>query len=155
MRKSVASTDSSLNTRSLDVPALDVRSIWPRVALVGGDVVSFLVFAGVGRQSHSEASGLGAIGQIATTALPFALGWFLVSPFAGAFRRSLLGAPRRMLAQTELAWLAAWPVALVLRWALAPDHQIPLSFAIVVLVSNAVFLGLWRFVFAAMTRSRR
>lgn len=148
MRKSAAPSETALNVRSLDV-----RAIWPRAALVAGDAISFLVFAGVGRRSHNETSGLGAIAQIAATAAPFALGWFLVSPFAGAFGRSLLGAPRRMLARTELAWLAAWPVALALRWALSTDHQIPLSFAIVVLISNAVFLGIWRTVFAFFMRS--
>lgn len=149
MRKSVTSNDTTLAVRSFDAQVL-----WPRVALVAGDVVSFFVFAGVGRRSHNEASGLGAIALIAETAAPFALGWFLVSPFAGAFRRSLIGAPRRMLARTELAWLAAWPVALALRWAFSSDHQIPLSFAIVVLVSNAVFLGIWRTLFAIFTRSK-
>jgi len=149
MRKSVTPSETALSVR-----LLDARAIWPRAALVAGDVISFLVFAGVGRRSHNETSGLGAIAQIAVTAAPFALGWFLVSPFAGAFGRSLLGAPKRMLARTELAWLAAWPVALALRWALSADRQIPLSFAIVVLVSNAVFLGIWRTVFAFFMRSR-
>lgn len=150
MRKSVTSDETAL-----DVRALDTRALWPRTALVAGDIVSFLVFAGVGRRTHDEASGLGALAQIAATAAPFAVGWFLVSPFAGAFRRRLVGAPRRMLARTELAWLMAWPVALVLRWIFSSDHQIPLSFAIVVLLSNAVFLGIWRTLFAVVTRRKR
>lgn len=137
------------------VRSLDMRLLWPRATLVAGDIASFLVFAGVGRRSHNEASGPGAILQIAATAVPFAAGWFLVSPFAGAFRASLLGAPKRMLAHTERAWLLAWPAALVMRWAFSPDHQIPASFAIVVLISNALFLGVWRTVFAALTRPRK
>lgn len=149
MRKSVTSRETSMSLR-----AVDIRALWPRAALVTGDIISFLVFAGVGRRSHNETSGLSAIAQIVGTAAPFAVGWFLVSPFAGAFRRSLIGAPRRMLARTELAWLAAWPVTLVLRWAFSADHQIPLSFAIVVLISNAVFLGLWRMLFAVFTRAK-
>jgi Protein of unknown function (DUF3054) len=125
------------------------------VALVAGDIVSFLVFAAVGRRSHNEASGPAAIGQIASTALPFALGWFLVSPWLGAFRRTLITSPRRMLARTELGWLAAWPVALLLRWALSEDHRVPISFAAVVLVSNAIFLGTWRGLFALAARKVR
>src|SRR5215472_13396248 len=125
------------------------------VALVAGDLVSFLVFAAVGRRSHDEASGPAAIGQIAWTALPFALGWFLVSPWLGAFRRTLITSPRRILARTELGWLAAWPVALLLRRALSDDHQIPPSFATVVLVSNALFLGVWRGLFALAGRTLR
>lgn len=150
MRKSVASEQISAQ------PAASAgRGVLPLAVLAVGDAASFLVFAGVGRQSHNEASGLGALGSIAVTALPFALGWFLVSPVAGAFRRSLIGNPRRMLARTELAWLCAWPVALFLRWALSSDHQMPVSFAIVILIANAVFLGIWRTAFALITGARR
>lgn len=127
---------------------------WRVAALVAGDLVSFLVFATAGRRSHSEAAGLDAASQIARTALPFALGWFLVSPFAGAFRRDKTSTPARMLARTELAWLTAWPVTLLLRWALADDHQVPISFAAVVLIANALFLGLWRTAFALLARRR-
>jgi len=127
---------------------------WRVAALVIGDLVSFVVFAAVGRRSHSEAAGLDAVGQIARTALPFALGWLLVSPFAGAFRRDKTSTPARMLARTELAWLAAWPATLLLRWALADDHQVQPSFAVVILIANAVFLGLWRTAFSLLTRRR-
>lgn len=134
---------------------LTLRSAWPVAVLAAGDAVSFLVFAGVGRRSHSETSGLGALGSVVVTAFPFALGWFLVSPFAGAFKRALLDNPGRMLKRTEIAWLCAWPVTLLLRWALSTDHQIPVSFAIVILLSNAVFLGIWRGAFAVLARIRR
>ena len=127
---------------------------WRTAALVVGDAASFLVFAAVGRQTHDEASGIAALGQVAMTALPFALGWFTVSPFVGAFRRLRTVGPRRMLARTEMAWLAAWPVALLLRWAIAPDHHVPVSFAIVILLANAVFLGVWRTAFAFIERWR-
>lgn len=127
---------------------------WRVVALAVGDAASFLLFAAVGRKTHDEASGISALLQIAETALPFALGWFAVSPFAGAFRRSKTSGPWRMLARTELAWLLAWPVTLVLRWAIAPDHNVPFSFAIVILLANALFLGLWRTAFALIERWR-
>jgi hypothetical protein len=127
---------------------------WRVVALAAGDAASFLLFAAVGRRTHDEASGLSALLQVAETALPFALGWFAVSPFAGAFRLSKTTGPWRMLARTELAWLLAWPVTLVLRWAIAPDHSVPFSFAMVILLANAVFLGLWRTAFALIERWR-
>jgi DUF3054 family protein len=127
---------------------------WRAAALVVGDTASFLVFAALGRRTHDEASGISALGQIALTALPFALGWFAVSPFVGAFRRLATSGPRRMLARTELAWLAAWPVTLLLRWAIAPDHNVPVSFAIVILLANAVLLGVWRTAFALIEHWR-
>lgn len=150
MRKSVSSGDVAVQP----APSA-VQRAWPLAVLAAGDAISFLVFAGVGRRTHQETSGLSALGSVAVTALPFALGWFLVSPFAGAFRRSLLTDPVRMLKRTELAWVCAWPVALLLRWALSSDHQIPVSFAVVVLLSNAVFLAVWRTAFTLVVRVRR
>ena len=127
------------------------------VGLVVGDAVSFLVFAAVGRQTHHEASGLAAFAQVALTAAPFALGWFVVSPWLGAFRRGKTGTPLAMLRTTLIAWLASWPAALVLRWGFAA--QMPqVSFAVVILVANAVFLSVWRtaWAFAAgMINARR
>ncbi len=116
--------------------------------LVVGDAMAFCLFAAIGHKTHQEATGLAALGQIAWTAVPFALGWFAVAPFLGAFRRSQTERPAQMLPWTELAWLAAWPLALLLRWALSADHQVPPSFALVILLANALLLGAWRTVFA-------
>lgn len=145
-------TEVSSESSSAPIVHLKKGAPWRMVALTVGDVASFLVFAAVGRSTHDEASGITALLQVAETALPFALGWFVVSPFVGAFRRSKTTGVRRMLARTELAWLLAWPVALVLRWVIAPDHSVPFSFAIVILLANAVFLGLWRTAFALIER---
>jgi len=128
--------------------------------LTFGDILVFLVFATVGRNSHNESSGLGALPQIALTALPFALGWFLVSPFMGAFKRDLVGQPRRMAIRTGLAWLASWPVAMLLRivtQALTTSEgwRIPnWTFFLVTLISNLVFLLVWRWPFALSTKHR-
>lgn len=127
------------------------RADLARIAgLVVGDAVAFLVFAGLGRETHHEASGLAAIAQVALTATPFALGWFAVSPWLGAFRRARTTAPALMLRTTLLAWLASWPAALLLRWAFTGKVP-PVSFALVTLLANALFLCLWRggFAFAA------
>jgi hypothetical protein len=114
---------------------------------VVGDAVSFLVFAGLGRETHGEASGLAAMAQVALTAAPFALGWFAVAPWLGAFRRTRTARPTIMLRTTLLAWLAAWPATLLLRWAFTQQVP-PVSFALVILVANAVFLSVWRGTFA-------
>lgn len=147
-------TDVSSESPSAPVAQPKSGVPWRVVALVAGDAASFLLFAAVGRRTHDEASGISALLQIAETAMPFALGWFAVSPFAGAFRRSKTTGAWRMLARTELAWLLAWPVTLLLRWAIAPDHNVPVSFAIVILLANAVLLGIWRTAFAVIERWR-
>jgi hypothetical protein len=134
-------------------PSTDRLSGVGRIAaLAVGDLIAFVVFAALGRDAHHEATGLGAIGQTLWTAFPFALGWFMVAPWLGAFKRAGAERPFQMLRQTEIAWLAAWPVALLLRWAFTSDHHLPpLAFAIVALLANAVMLGGWRTAFAALT----
>jgi hypothetical protein len=141
------------NSATPAAPTGRLRPGYRRItALVVGDALAFVVFATLGRETHNEATGLGALGQTLWTALPFALGWFLVAPWLGAFRRAGAERPLLMLRRTEIAWLAAWPVALLLRWAFTADHHTPpLAFAIVALLANAAILGGWRAAFAALT----
>ena len=129
----------SVGTRS----PLPAERRWLRTGLlVVGDALSFLTFAAIGLLSHHQEDNL------FWTALPFAAGWFMVAPFFGAFKRPLTTGLGQMLSRTEIAWLAAWPVTLVLRWALSADHNVPVSFAVVILLANALFLGIWRGLFA-------
>jgi hypothetical protein len=112
--------------------------------LVIGDALIFVIFAAIGRRSHNEAVGISSLLQVVVTALPFAAGWFIVSPFIGAFRRGLEVKPRAMAGRTSLAWLASWPVAMALR-GIFVDHTVPpLSFAIITLISNTILLLIWR-----------
>ena len=141
------------NDSSTALPSGQTRRSYGRIILlVTGDLIAFIVFAALGRETHNEATGLGAIGQTLWTAFPFILGWFLVAPWLGAFTRARTERPLDMLQRTEIAWLAAWPVALLLRWAFTADHHIPpLAFATVALLANTVILGGWRTAFAALT----
>ena len=125
------------------------------IILVIGDLLCFLIFAALGRDTHGETSGFAAIPQIIKTALPFAAGWFLVSPFVGAFRHKILVQPRAMVIRTVLAWLLSWPIAMLLR-GIFVDHGIPpLSFAFVVLLFNTVLLLVWRWPFALNNSMRK
>jgi len=125
------------------------------IMLVIGDLLCFLIFVAFGRNSHGEASGFAAIPQIIITALPFAAGWFLVSPFVGAFRHKILAQPRSMVKRTAVAWLIAWPVAMLLR-GIFVDHNVPpLSFAIIVLLFNMLLLLIWRWPFALNNSMRK
>ncbi len=118
------------------------------IFLVIGDILCFLIFVALGRSSHREASGFAAIPQIIVTALPFLAGWFLVSPFVGAFRHKVVAQPKAMVIRTAIAWLLAWPVAILFR-GIFVDHGVPpLSFASIVLVFNMILLLIWRWPFA-------
>jgi hypothetical protein len=129
-----------------------------QLVLVAGDIVSFLAFAALGRSSHGEAAGLSAFVEVAKTAAPFLLGWFLAAPFLGAYR--LADKPATPLLQvvpfarrTALAWLAAWPLGLALR-ALFLWRGIPISFALVTFITNIIFLVGWRSIFAWLASRR-
>ena len=109
-----------------------------------GDVVVFIVFAVIGMRSHKEAL---TVPSVLITAAPFAIGWFIVSPSIGVFRRSVTSQVGRMSLRTALAWLAAWPVGLLLRG--VTKQEIPIvTFALITLVTNAIFLQIWRVPFA-------
>ena len=127
-----------------------------KAMLVVGDIIIFLIFAAIGRRSHEQSS---AVLGVAITAIPFAAGWFLVSPFIGAYKRILMANPGKMALRTFLAWLASWPVAMALRVIFVDHGNIALksliSFSIVTLISNTILLLVWRVSFAFVNRIRR
>ena len=135
-------------TENKDQPTREIAYRSSVILLVIGDILCFLIFVALGRNSHGEASGFGAIPQIIVTALPFLAGWFLVSPLVGAFRHKIMAQPKTMVIRTALAWLLAWPVAMLLR-GIFVDHGVPpLSFDIIVLVFNMLLLLIWRWPFS-------
>ncbi len=118
-------------------------------ALVAGDVISFLVFTAVGLNSHKETVSPASVVAIAA---PFLIGWFVVAPFFGAFGRRASAATTRpvpLLPRTELSWVVAWPVALLLR-KIAFHGDITAAFAIVAFIFNTLFLLGWRGVTSAV-----
>ncbi len=126
------------------------------INLAIGDALVFLIFAIIGRQSHGEPVGPGALLQTILTAAPFALGWFIVAPFVGAFRPGLEARPRAMAIRTSLAWVLAWPVGLFLRWLFSGFTDFPpLSFALITLLFNLVVLLIWRWPYALVNSLRK
>jgi hypothetical protein len=147
-------TDQAPETNQVDETSTtsNTRRI---INLAVGDAIVFLIFSVIGRQSHAEAVGPGAILQVILTALPFALGWFIVSPFMGAFRRGLETQPRAMAIRTSIAWIIAWPAGLFLRWLFSGFTDFPpLTFALITLFFNLVVLLVWRWPYA-LTNSMR
>lgn len=125
------------------------------ILLVIGDAIVFFIFAAVGRRSHGEAASISSFLQVAGTAAPFALGWFIVAPFIGAYRRRQTTGVGNMAQRTALSWVAAWPVALLFR-GIAVDRAVPpLTFMLISLISNMVFLEVWRTLFAWLSGLKR
>jgi hypothetical protein len=123
------------------------------LALLAGDIVVFLVFAAIGRRSHGEAAGLGALLDVAVTAAPFILGWMAAAPWLGAFSPEATRGPAAMLRVTLASWLAALAVGAVAR-ALFIGRFSPPSFYVVTFLVALLLLGGWRGLFA-WVESRR
>ncbi|HLH62582.1 MAG TPA: DUF3054 domain-containing protein [Ktedonobacteraceae bacterium] len=152
----IRETKNQINTGGAPVAQknpYELKPMSPRrrvITLVIGDIFVFLVFASIGQNSHGEAL---SIPGIISVALPFALGWFLVAPFVGAFRGDIVSNPRRMANRTIQAWFLSWPVAMLLRWLIVDRTRNTsltgfITFAFVVLTVNIVLLLLWRWPFA-------
>ena len=127
----------------------DIRRI---AMLAAGDLAAFNLVTTIGLASHGELTGLARIAEIAQIATPFAIGWFAVAPFVGAFRQDVASQPRRMLARTAVAWLIALPIGLVL-WSVIRQKQVQPAFAVVTFVTNLIVLFGWRGIYAWL-RSR-
>ena len=118
------------------------------IVLASGDLLAFLAFSAIGRGSHGEATGLATIPAVIVTAAPFAIAWFIVSPFIGVYRKELVANPRKMARRTFIAWMLSWPVAMAMR-GIFVDHAVPpFTFALIALFVNAAFLLLWRWPYA-------
>jgi len=128
-----------------ETPEEQYRSGAGRIALLAlGDALVFIIFAAIGMRSHKESL---TLPSVLVTAAPFAIGWFLVSPFIGVFRRNITGQAGKMSLRTLFAWLAAWPIGLFLR-GITKQEIPPVTFALITLVTNAIFLQIWRVPFA-------
>jgi hypothetical protein len=92
------------------------------------DVVLLVAFAAVGRSAHDEGS---AVSTTLAVAWPFVAAWLVF-----AWQPNIV-APR-----AGLTWIAAWPLALILRH-LSGRGDAP-AFAIVLLVIPLLALTGWR-----------
>ncbi|HLX58949.1 MAG TPA: DUF3054 domain-containing protein [Ktedonobacteraceae bacterium] len=124
-------------------------------SLAIGDVLVFLVFVIIGDTSHEKLNGLASIPHIILVALPFIVGWFIVSPFMGLFQRGIFTQPREMAIRTAIAWIPAWVIAMLLR-GIFFDHGIPGSaFMVIALLFNLALLEIWRWPFAINNAARK
>jgi hypothetical protein len=104
-----------------------------RAALaVALDLLVLIGFAAIGRRSHGEG---GALRETLAVAWPFVAAWIAV---AGTSRALVRIEPL----PAAVSWLAAWPLALILR-ALSGRGDAP-SFALVALLVPLAGLTGWR-----------
>lgn len=120
------------------------KQIRPRVITVVllGDMSVFLAFVILGKTEH----GIIQSRALLRTALPFAIVWFAISPWLGAYRASTLYNLRTTAWRMPLIWLLCGFVALFAR-ALLTDRPLTLAFALVAIAVQGALLVSWRGVF--------
>lgn len=124
------------NTEQLTI----IENLKRRWYLPIGDMLVLTLFASMGRASHSE--GLDVPG-ILETAAPFMAGWLAAAPFMGAYRAEAIESPKRAVLVTGRTWIVGILLGLLFR-AIYLRREIPVSFAIVTLLTTLVLLSLWR-----------
>ncbi|MCS6883221.1 MAG: DUF3054 domain-containing protein [Oscillochloridaceae bacterium] len=132
----------------------EVRALARRTAiLVAGDVLALLLFAAIGRRSHGEAAGPGAILEVARTAAPFILGWLIAATLAGAYTPARTRGPGAMALATLIGWTGGLLLGAVFR-ALMIGRFSPMSFYVITFLVALAILGGWRGVFAVVEQRR-
>lgn len=135
---------------ALSPAILEEANRLPQVILVIGDLLAFLFFGALGRESHGLEVNLGtAIGA----AYPFALAWLVVGLFLGTLRPERAARPLDAVKWAWITWVAAWPVGHFLR-SMILQRPVMVSFALVTLGTNLLILSLWRAVYAWLASRR-
>lgn len=129
--------------------------VFKRPVLATLDFSSIMLFASIGKASHSAGGSLDLM-SIAVTALPFLLSWFAISPLTGCYdaESTLLSkndsSPRRFLSvlgTTCKGWSLAIPMGCLLRGVIK-GYVPPTPFIVVTLISTAILLGGSRVLFS-------
>ncbi|MCU4750381.1 DUF3054 domain-containing protein [Halobacteria archaeon AArc-curdl1] len=119
------------------------------VAAVDGLLIAALAIAG---RAHHGYPILGQPLETIETAIPFLLGWLLLSIPAGAYARNTLTSPRAAARVTLVAWLAAANVGLLVRSAPFFTGGTAWPFPLVMTGTGLVVLVAWRLVNTAISK---
>lgn len=120
------------------------------------DLVALLVFAAIGKASHtSTESLLSEINSVLITAAPFILSWYVTSPITGVYNTSSNdknGAIQSSIMQTAKGWIVAIPIGCAIR-GIIKGYVPPVPFVIVTMIATAILLIVSRLVYS-FVRSR-
>jgi hypothetical protein len=122
--------------------------------LVVGDWLALALFVLIGQADHGLI-GDNPLPRLLATTAELALPWTIIGWLLGAFRYSGTEGWRQFLGRTLVAWLAAAPLALLLRAYLHGQVAIIAIFMAITLTLGGLFLLAWRLVFFAYSRHAR
>ncbi|HOA24464.1 MAG TPA: DUF3054 domain-containing protein [Aggregatilineales bacterium] len=149
------SADTSPNRDNLTPPGAsappDLLPTWEMAALFVGDFLVLVLFAAVGRTSHSMEVSTRVLPNIINTAAPMMLGWLLSGMLTGIYTATGLHPPRRVVLRTLLAGLIGGPIGVALR-ALWLGRPIILTFVLVATGTSTLMMLAWRFGWSRLRR---
>ncbi len=130
----------------------DMLPRWELFTVIGIEIVIYLVFAAVGRMSHT--SGLSLRGVL-NTAMPFIIAWGIVGMMTGAFTGKAFYPPRRTLLTATATAILTGPLGVVLRtiWQGEELADIQVSFIIVATSVTTFMIVVWRFLWSRIRRT--
>ncbi len=120
--------------------------------LVLGDILTLLAVTLVGFLNHGEMS-VTYLPRMAATYLPLCLAWFLISPWFQLYQDEVVNNPR-LLWQPAVALLFAGPLAVSVRGLILNESIIPI-FVVVLSVTSAAGVTLWRAIYIAIDRLKK
>ncbi|VEU33663.1 unnamed protein product [Pseudo-nitzschia multistriata] len=119
------------------------RSPLDRPVLSAIDAGALLVFAAIGKASHSGPDGSLDLLAVGATAAPFLAAWFLVAPLAGSYTPDATRDAKEAAVRAARGWILAVPLGCLLR-GIAKGYVPPLPFVVVTMVSTLFLLCLGR-----------
>ena len=129
---------------------MDYNPPMPPIPLILGDLLALLIVTVIGFASHGEFS-LAFLPRMAASFVPLCIGWFLLAPSLGLFDPHVTHTASGVW-RPVFVMLFAGPFAALLRSIALGDDVVP-SFAIVLTLTSAVALTIWRLIWFFLTRS--
>jgi hypothetical protein len=114
----------------------------PQLILVIGDMIIFMFFAFVGRETHAPGDASLIVNALPTL-LTFLIVWLAIAALGGVYRSGVIVHPRSAMLHTLIIWLIAAPIAIVIRAILLSRTAIPWQFVAVTMGLVGVLLLLW------------
>jgi hypothetical protein len=113
------------------------------------DVIGLIIFAFIGKSSHSADGSIDVEGVL-STAFPFVTAWLASSPLTGVYSPDERGGDTNMISSTAIkvakGWALAVPLGIAMRGVLK-GYVPPVPFIIVTMISTLVILAGIRLLF--------
>jgi flagellar biosynthesis protein FliQ len=124
----------------------------PKQFLIVGDILAIAIVTFVGFATHGEAD-LSFLPRMLAAFLPLTLAWFLLAPRLGLFHKEIVSDSRQIW-RPAFAMIFAAPFAAILR-GLTLDAPVVPIFAVVLSLTSAIGMMVWRGLFILMSWNRR